>query len=188
VFDGAQSSYRESDAVNPLSMYARSKREAEDVIRKAIPAQHVVVRTGWVYGPDLQRRNFILRLVDRLRAGDTVEVPADQWGSPTYTADIAEAVRCLVEREEMGTFHATGPELIDRVSLARRVCDKFGLNVNQVVPQATSALGQAARRSLRVLLDCDKLRTAGAPSFRPIDAGLDALAAVSRTVHNRQEA
>lgn len=175
VFDGAQPSYCESALVNPLSIYARSKMEAEDVIRQTIPAQHLIIRSGWVYGPDPQRRNFILRLVDRLRAGETVDVPADQWGSPTYTEDLAEAVRVLVEREETGTFHATGPELIDRVSLARRVCDTFGLDANEVVPRPTSALGQVARRSLRVLLNCDKLHATGAPRFREIGAGLDAL-------------
>jgi len=188
VFDGVQPSYRESDAVNPLSVYARSKMEAENVIRETIPAQCLIIRTGWVYGPDLQRRNFVLRLVDRLRAGEAVDVPVDQWGSPTYTEDLAEAVRFFVEREETGTFHATGPELIDRVSLAHRVCDAFALNASRIVPQPTSALGQLARRSPRVLLNCDKLHGTGAPTFRAVGAGLDALIAMSRPVGHWQEA
>lgn len=188
VFDGAQSSYRESDAVNPLSVYARSKMEAEDVIRETVPARHLIIRTGWVYGPDPQRRNFVLRLVDRLQAGDAVNVPADQWGSPTYTDDLAGAARVLVERDEAGTFHATGPELVDRVSLARRVCDTFALDASRIVPQPTSALGQLARRSLRVLLNCDKLHATGAPTFRAVGAGLDALTAMSRPVGHWQEA
>ena len=179
VFDGAKSPYRESDAVNPLSVYARSKREAEDVIRGTIPAQHLIVRTGWVYGPDPQRRNFILRLIDRLRRHETVDVPSDQWGCPTYTDDLASAARFLVERGETGTFHATGPELIDRASLARRVCERFDLDAGHVRPIQTSALNQAARRSLRVELDCGKLRKSGAPPFRGIAAGLDGLAAWS---------
>ncbi len=188
VFDGTRSSYRESDAVHPLSVYARSKMEAEDAIREIIPAQHLIVRTGWVYGPDQQRRNFVLRFVDRLRAGERVEVPADQWGSPTHTEDLADAVRFLVEREETGTFHATGPELIDRVSLALSVCDTFGLDARRIVPRPTVALGQAAERSLRVLLDCGKLRDAGAPAFRSVVAGLDALAAWSASAPHCQEA
>ena len=179
VFDGFQSSYRESDGVHPLSVYARSKREAEDAIREIVPTQHLIVRTGWVYGPDPQRRNFILRLIDRLRQGETVDVPSDQWGCPTYTDDLARAVRFLVDEGAVGTFHATGPDLIDRASLARRVCDRFNLDADRVMPRPTAALGQAARRSLRVLLDCGKLRQAGAPGFRGINAGLDVLAAWS---------
>lgn len=179
VFDGSLSSYRESDAVHPLSVYAESKKEAEDAIREIVPVRHLIVRTGWVYGPDPQRRNFILRLIDRVRQGDNVDVPSDQWGSPTYTQDLAQATRFLVDREEAGTFHATGPEYVDRVSLAQRVCDRFQLDATHVVPRPTAALGQSAQRSLRVLLDCSKLRDAGAPPFRGIAAGLDALAAWS---------
>lgn len=179
VFDGSQPSYSESNAVHPLSVYASSKREAEDAIREIVPTQHLIVRTGWVYGPDPQRRNFILRLVDRVRQGETVDVPADQSGSPTYTDDLAQAARFLLDRGESGTFHATGPEFVDRVSLAHRVCERFNLDSGRVMPRPTSALGQAAQRSLRVLLDCSKLRDAGAPPFRGIAAGLDDLAAWS---------
>lgn len=177
VFDGARPSYGESDAVRPLSVYARSKMDAEAAIRDLVPDRHLIVRTGWVYGPDRQRRNFILRLIDRLRAGERVDVPEDQWGSPTYTEDLAGAVRFLVEHDATGTFHATGPDVVDRVSLARRVCDRFDLDASRVVPRTTSALGQAAQRSLRVVLDCARLRSAGAPAFKGVDAGLDSLAA-----------
>jgi dTDP-4-dehydrorhamnose reductase len=188
VFDGAQASYREPDDVRPLSVYARSKREAEDAVRRVVPEQHLIVRTGWVYGPDRQRRNFILRLIDRLRQGETVDVPADQWGCPTYTEDLARAVRFLVERQEAGTFHATGPDFIDRASLARRVCERFNLDAGRVQPKPTSALGQVAERSLRVHLDCTRLREAGAPPFRGIAAGLEALAAWSSSVGELEKA
>lgn len=188
VFDGAQSSYRESDATNPLSVYARSKMEAEEAIRDVIPSRHLIVRTGWVYGPDRERRNFILRLIDRLQGGETVDVPTDQCGCPTYTEDLARAVSLLVERYETGTFHATGPDFVDRATLATTVCARFGLDARRVVPRPTSALGQAAPRSLRVLLDCGKLRAAGAPAFRGLAAGLDALAAWSTSSRPYQEA
>lgn len=177
VFDGsAASPYRETDAVGPLSVYAASKMEAEVAIRTLAPNHHLIVRTGWVYGPDLQWRNFVLRLIQRLRDGEAVEVPTDQVGSPTFTGDLAQAVHLLVERGATGTFHATGPEPVDRVSLATRVCGRFGLDPRRLVPRPTSALAQPAQRSLRVLLDCGKLRAAGAAPFRGIDAGLDVLA------------
>lgn len=187
VFDGAQATYRESDAVHPLSVYARSKMEAENTLRAIAPMQHLIVRTGWVYGPDLQRRNFILRLIDRLGRGETVEVPADQWGCPTYTDDLARSTRALVDQGAVGTFHAVGPDFVDRVRLALQVCDRFGLDRQLVAPRPTSALGQVAARSLRVLLDCSKLRAAGTPPLRGIAAGLDGLAAWSSSVPQHEE-
>lgn len=189
VFDGeGPGAYGEDDPVNPLSVYARSKVDAEQAIRDALPERHLIVRTGWVYGPDSQRRNFILRLIERLRAGESVTVPSDQAGSPTFTEDLARAVRHLVSSGAAGTFHATGPELVDRVSLAHRVCDRFALNPALIVPVPTRALGQAARRSLRVELDCAKLGNAGAPPFRGIHDGLDALAAWAESGRSWQHA
>jgi dTDP-4-dehydrorhamnose reductase len=177
VFDGARPSYVEEDAVNPLNTYARSKVRAEEALRESLPDRHLIVRTGWVYGPDDERRNFVLRLVDRLSAGATIPVPSDQLGSPSYTEDIAAAARHLVDRDLAGTFHATGPDFVDRAALALEVCDRFGLDASALTPTPTGALGQAARRPLRVRLDCRKLASAGVPAFRGIGDGLRALAA-----------
>jgi dTDP-4-dehydrorhamnose reductase len=176
VFDGTEPTYREDDPVHPLNTYATSKAEAERSIREILPSRHLIVRTGWVYGPDPCRRNFVLRLVDRVRAGETVEVPDDQWGNPTHTEDLAAAVRFLVDRGETGTMHATGPDAIDRASFARRICDAFGLDRARVLARPTGVLAQPAPRALRVQLDCSRLRSTGAPAFRTIGDGLSDLA------------
>ena len=177
VFDGTQESYKEADSVRPLNAYARTKAESEEIVREVLPGRHLVIRTAWLYGPDTARRNFILRLVDRAMAGERIQVPTDQSGSPTYTEDVARATRFLLEHGHAGTFHATGPELMDRVSLARQVCAHFGLDEGAIVPVPTSALGQAAPRPLCVRLDCQKIETAGVSRFRGVAAGLAVLRA-----------
>lgn len=177
VFDGTKPSYVETDAVNPLNVYSRSKALAEDALRELVPDRHLIVRTGWVYGPDWQRRNFVLRLIDRVRAGVSVPVPSDQWGCPTYTEDLAAATRFLVDRGEAGTFHATGPDLFNRAALAEVICQHFGLDTGCLVPAPSAELHQAARRPLRVLLDCRKLHALGAPAFRNVTDGLRSLSA-----------
>ena len=177
VFDGAKTSYTESDSVNPLNVYSRSKARAEELLRETLPNAHLIVRTGWVYGPDVQRRNFILGLIDRLSAGQEVTVPSDQWGSPTYTEDLAEATRYLLTRGAFGTFHATGPELCDRATLAFKICEEFGLERTLLVAKPTNEMPQTARRSLRVSLDCSKLYGLGVPAFRHIQDGFQSLRA-----------
>ncbi len=172
VFDGAQPSYGENDPVHPLNVYARSKAEGEAAIRALAPQRHLIVRTASVYGADPQRRNFVLQLVDQLRHGERVPVPDDQWGSPTSAGDLAEATRWLMDRDAVGTFHATGPEFMDRVSFARRICTHFELDASRVIPTPTSRLRQAARRPLCVRLDCRKLLDAGCPPFRSCEEGL----------------
>jgi dTDP-4-dehydrorhamnose reductase len=175
VFDGTSPSYVETDVVNPLNEYARSKARAEEAVRDLLPDRHLILRTSWVYGPDAQRRNFVLRLVDRLRAGETVPVPVDQWGSPTYTDDLAAATRFLVDRDDTGTFHATGPDLFTRGALAALICRRFDVESQGVLNRSTSELRQSAPRPLRVQLDCTKLHATRAPAFRSVEQGLQSL-------------
>ena len=178
VFDGVRNEpYVESDSVAPLNVYSRSKVEAEHAVRTLLPDCHLVLRTSWVYGPDPHRRNFALRLVDRLATGERVDVPADQWGSPTYTADLAQATRVLVERRRTGTFHATGPDFVNRALLSRMICSCFGLDPSRIVPRPTVVLGQAARRPNRVQLDTSQLRAAEVAPFRSVVSGLQDLRA-----------
>lgn len=175
VFDGTRATYVETDPVHPLNVYARSKAAAEDALRSLLPDHHLILRTAWVYGPDPQRRNFALRLVDRLNAGAQVPVASDQWGSPTYTDDLASATRDLVDRGVSGTFHATGPEFLNRAVLAERICAAVGLDAGALQLRETADLGQAARRPLRVHLDCTKLHGVCTVSFRGVAEGLRSL-------------
>ena len=127
-----KSVYSEDDEMAPLNVYADSKSKAELALRRYVPDRHLILRTSWVYGPDRQRRNFILRMVDQMGQQQTWPVPADQWGSPTYTDDLAKATRMLIKHGHTGTFHATGPEFVSRVALAHRVCVKFGLDSSRL--------------------------------------------------------
>lgn len=175
VFDGSRTSNRESDPISPMNVYSASKAEAEEVLRTHLPGRHLVLRTSWVYGFDRYRRNFILRLVDRLREGKPMMVPQDQWGSPTFAQDLANAARALLEAGRSGTFHATGVDFVSRTALAERVCAAFDLDPTLIISRSTISLGQAARRPLMVRLDCAKLADAGVEPFRGLDAGLHAI-------------
>lgn len=186
VFDGAQPVYREADPVSPLNVYARSKAQAEAMLQQLLPSQHLILRTASLFGPDAARKNFVLRVVDLVSAGQPVHVAADQWGSPTYTEDLAGATRALLERGARGLVHATGPEFMDRAALAREVCAVFGLDAGRIVALATSQLDQAARRPLRVRLDCQKLRELGIGPFRTVRLGLEALREEERANASRR--
>ena len=175
VFDGSQSSYRETDAVAPMNVYSRHKVEAENAVRDARPDDHLILRTSSVYGADVHRRNFVVRFVDQVTAGQSVIVADDQWGSPTHAADLARTTRLLVDAGARGTYHATGPEFVDRATFARRICERFGLDASLVVARPASSLGQPAPRPWGVRLDCSRLAAAGVPAFMTIDAGLDTL-------------
>ncbi|PIQ82845.1 MAG: hypothetical protein COV76_01655 [Candidatus Omnitrophica bacterium CG11_big_fil_rev_8_21_14_0_20_64_10] len=176
LFNGRKGEpYRETDPIIPLNQYARSKADGEAAIRTLLPDRHLILRTAWLFGPDPVRKNFILRLVDRLRAGEPASIPIDQWGTPTYTEDVAKATQFLLQQGDTGIFHAAGPDFVDRRTLSEQVCRRFNLDLNLLKPLKTVELKQRAARPLQVRMDCRKLRQASVPPFRNLEAGLTAL-------------
>src|SRR6185295_6759642 len=91
VFDGIAGPYREDEATNPINVYGAHKLEAE-AITLAADGANLVVRTCQVFGDDPRRTNFVVRVADRLRAGETVEAAGDLFGTPTYAPDLARAL------------------------------------------------------------------------------------------------
>lgn len=174
VFDGARGEYTEDDAVAPLNEYGRQKVEVESIAR-TVP-RHLVCRISGVFGAEPSRKNFVLQLVDALRAGRTFRVPSDQTITPTYAPSLAAAVVGLLDLGISGTIHAAGPERVSRDDFARRTARAFGLPEALITPVATAELGLAAPRPLRTGLRDDKLRTALGHGLTPLDTALHELA------------
>jgi len=110
VFDGTGTRpYRPDDPVAPLGVYGASKEAGERAIRAA-HADHVILRTAWVYAA--AGKNFVNTMLRLGAERDELRVVADQHGTPTPAGDIADAlVAILVARHGgaaiRGTFHYT---------------------------------------------------------------------------------
>jgi dTDP-4-dehydrorhamnose reductase len=105
VFDGTGTRpYREDDPVSPKGVYGSTKAEGEERVRALCP-EHVIVRTAWLYGK--HGPNFVYTMLRLMGAKERIGVVADQRGTPTYAADLAEAIVAILRapQVEYGTFH-----------------------------------------------------------------------------------
>jgi dTDP-4-dehydrorhamnose reductase len=109
--DGKKRPYLESDPAHPASAYGRTKKEGEEAVRAACP-RHFILRTAWLYG--LHGPNFVYTMLRLMKSKDSIGVVADQFGSPTWARDLAEAIAYIVggNGEAYGTYHYTDSGLI----------------------------------------------------------------------------
>jgi dTDP-4-dehydrorhamnose reductase len=176
IFAGAAGPYGEDDAPCPLSVYGRTKWEAEQGVRRAL-ARSVIVRTTVVYGPDRQEKNFVYQLIRRLRAGQRMPVPNDQVSSPTYNGDLAEASAELAERGLTGVYHVAGTSLLDRYAFALMAARVFELDPGLITPIPTASVGQRAPRPLRGGLRIGRAQAVLATRLQSAADGLRAMRA-----------
>lgn len=162
VFDGTLGrAYTEFDQVNPQGVYARSKEAGERLVRDTLP-EHYIVRTSWVQGE--HGGNFVktmLRLgAQKSEQGDSLTVVADQTGSPTFTADLAPAIRRLAVTGRHGTYHVTNSGHTTWREFAQAIFEFAGMDV-RVDPTTTADYGAPAPRPAYSVLDNLKARLTG---------------------------
>jgi dTDP-4-dehydrorhamnose reductase len=105
VFDGTGTRpYVEDDPVNPRCVYGRSKAEGEARVRAAL-AEHVILRTAWLYGKT--GSNFVSIMLKLMSERERIGVVVDQRGTPTYVGDLARAIAVILGsvRPSFGSFH-----------------------------------------------------------------------------------
>ncbi len=131
VFDGERTDgkgYRETDPPNPINSYGASKfageQQAADAFARSGRADDLLItRTAWLFGPpgdDFPAK--ILAAADRLPAAEPLRVVTDEVGSPTYSADLANAMaRLLLLDPPAGTYHLVNAGHASRLDLAGRV-------------------------------------------------------------------
>jgi dTDP-4-dehydrorhamnose reductase len=157
VFDGSKGSpYLEDDAMHPLGIYAKSKADGEKFVRDIIPDNHCIVRTQWLYG--LHGKNFVETIIRLTENTDKLRIVDDQFGSPTYAPDLADAMVKLAVAKAKGTFHVTNSGQTTWCDFARKIIEHLnGIEV-VVEPMSTEELNRPAPRPLYAVLDNSKFR------------------------------
>jgi dTDP-4-dehydrorhamnose reductase len=170
VFDGQkQTSYSESDRPNPLSIYAKSKLEGEQIVRKSA-ASYSILRPSVIYGwTPLETQgstsssgkpmNFALWAISNMHKGEDLQIVNDQFTSPTL-ADILAAVAlrvAVLEKNEL--YHVSGTSCLSRYEFTKKLSTVMGYYTCSIKPVKSNSFLQAAKRPLNSCLDCQKLQT-----------------------------
>ncbi len=175
VFDGFSARpYVEWDEPHPLSVYGGSKLGGE----RECPPGATIVRTSWVCGAS---GTNMVKTALRLAKGDgPLRFVDDQYGSPTFTADLAAAVVTLGLDRRPGTYHVTNAGSTTWFGFVRAVLEAAGHDAARVEAISTAELDppRAAARPANSVLDNSALRLGGLPLLPDWHDGLARLVEV----------
>jgi dTDP-4-dehydrorhamnose reductase len=147
VFDGtANKPYKETDKTNPVSVYGKSKSEGEKSAIQHCPST-IIIRTSWLYSSF--KNNFVKTMLRLMKEKDSINVVSDQFGSPTYAADLALAIMQIIKsnksKENPGIYQYTDSGITNWYEFAVAIKNISGSNC-MINPITTAQYPTAAKR------------------------------------------
>ncbi|HEY3387638.1 MAG TPA: dTDP-4-dehydrorhamnose reductase [Saprospiraceae bacterium] len=150
----------ETDPTEPKGVYARSKRNGELAIQES-GVGFTILRTSWVYGPGGQ--NFVNTMLRLGKTKSNLRIVSDQLGAPTFTHDIVDAVKELIQLHKSGNqeaikgiFNFANAGEVTWDNFARAIFNQAGISCN-VESITTEEYGAPAPRPPYSVLNCDKI-------------------------------
>ncbi len=160
VFDGtAHTPYKETDTPHPVSIYGQSKLQGELLAVENTPAV-IIIRTSWVYSSF--GYNFVKTMLRLMKERESINVVNDQWGCPTYAADLANAVLQIIGKipgkalsQHVFNYCSDGPTNWYQFALAVKELTNSNCAVS---PISTAEYPTAAKRPAYSVLDTSQIK------------------------------
>ncbi len=194
VFEGLQTRpYRHDDPVEPRGVYACSKAQGEEAVRRHHP-QHLIVRVSWLFGR--HGHNFVKTMLRLGRKRDSLSVVDDQIGSPTYAGDLADALLSVARIvrgnfDDWGTYHYCNDGALTWYAFARKIFALArpyeSLAVREVTQILTRHYPTPAPRPHYSVLDCSRFDEVFAIPRRPWQEALKEMLAALYAADENQE-
>lgn len=162
VFDGkGNRPYKETDLTNPQSVYGKSKKEGEDILLQTCP-ESIIIRTAWLYSTF--GNNFVKTMIRIGKERDSLNVVADQKGTPTCAEDLAKAILHIIDRTEKkqqfipGIYHYSNEGICSWYDFTVKIFELKNITC-KVNPVTTKEYPTKAARPAYSVLDKTKIKT-----------------------------
>ena len=182
VFDGTKgAAYTEFDAPSPVSHYGASKLAGENLARAACRRCYVV-RTSWLYG--VHGKNFPYTVINLAKIKTELPIVADQFGTPTYTVDLLEAILGIIQTPLYGVYHVSNRGATNWEEFAKAILAKTNSAHVPIRPitsdEYAQRFGSPTRRPAYSVLRHYALELMGRDTLRPWEDALDAFLTSAR--------
>ncbi|MBA3037604.1 MAG: dTDP-4-dehydrorhamnose reductase [Desulfobacterium sp.] len=162
VFDGSGNTpYTEKDIISPINAYGKCKAEGDDAVRNILQ-KHIIIRTSWLYG--IHGHNFLKTILQLGEEKEVIEVVSDQFGSPTFATELANAVLTISSQIQnsscgnWGTYNFCGTGITTWHGFAEKIIEEarkyMDIKTILVKPITSKEYPTKARRPYYSALDC----------------------------------
>lgn len=169
IFDGLKKdAYKEEDYVNPLSIYAKTKWQGEEIIRQY--PKHFILRTGWIFSS--HGSNFLKTIINLAQKKTSLDIVDDQWGVPTSVKTLSAAIQVVIKYLERknylnfyGTYHVVSEGQTNWYLYANKILDilisykiKLKLKKNNIRPISSLYNSDASIRPKNSRMNTEKFK------------------------------
>jgi len=162
VFDGnCDKPYLETDIPNPINVYSLTKLSGEKALQKAMPMNALIIRTSWLYSE--YSNNFVKTILKLGKERNELNIVSDQIGSPTYAADLADAILEIIKHKEFRKenqmtqiYHYSNEGGISWYEFAKEIFKIARIDC-KVNPIKTQLYPSPAKRPRNTLMNKDKI-------------------------------
>ncbi len=164
VFNGQGTRpWEPEDERQPLNVYGQTKCEGEEAVQELLE-KYFIVRIAWVFG--VNGKNFVKTMLRLAETGKRVTVVNDQYGSPTYTYDLARLLVDMVLTDKYGIYHATNEGICTWYEFACEIFRQANAAV-EVVPVTAAEYQAKAKRPENSRMSKEKLTENGFDRLPP---------------------
>lgn len=169
VFSGeGQTPFKETDETSPIGHYGRTKLEGEEVVKQLLN-KWFIIRISWVFG--INGNNFVKTMLRLGETRDKLNVVGDQFGSPTYTSDLAKLLIEMIKTDKYGVYHASNEGYCSWADFAQEIFRQANIKV-KVSSISTEEYPTRAARPKNSRMSKQKLVDSG---FNPLPSWQDAV-------------
>ena len=157
IFDGEKGNYTEEDNPSPISVYAESKAQGEEVVLNS-GVKLILVRTT-IYGWNIQNKESLVEwLINNNKQKKTLNVFTDHHFTPIFTNNLAQAIFELYENNFEGIINIAGTEKVSTYEFAMLAADVFDLDKSLIKKTTMEEVGLKAKRPPDSSLNIEKIK------------------------------
>lgn len=171
VFDGNKRFFSEDDETNPINVYGASKLAGE-ILTKIIGGDYYIIRTSWLYGIRCKDSVFVSQILESAKKGEAIKLVNDQFGTPTYTLDLARKIKELVDKKAPnGVYHITNSGFCSWYGYAEKILELCSVHAELVAIKLEERCEVVKRPKYSVLVN-ENIEKVGIPQLRHWDEAL----------------